>query len=443
MLIEYKVSNFKSIGHEVVFSMVPDDGIEIKPDDVIELTTREGDKVNVLKKAVLFGANASGKTTLIESIEFLSGYLREDINTGKVFNIPTFKGNFKDLEGITSFDISFFSDAVIYRYELKLNSLGVVYEALSYLSNDKYNCIFNRKEKDNQIEVEGFDFFTPEERDIIPLLSKTIGNQQKAKSFLYKLHDNNVKSIEKAYAWLSGLIFVFPTSKYAVKAVRISEDENYRMSLSNYLKKYDTGIEKTYADTSMSLDDAVTRYGMPRKVVEEIYEIAKKSESSDIGNLLEFDNDLFDIRIKNGKIVVCKIRNFHKLNNNEVTLDLTEESSGTRRLFDLIPLLDIVNHANVIFVDELDRSLHTAVVKAFLYDVIVKLTNTQFIFTSHNVNLLEDNIFRFDEIWFLQKNKVGETKMCSLSEYNLPNERKKTLISDYLNGRFGGIPHIN
>ena len=122
--------------------------------------------------------------------------------------------------------------------------------------------------------------------------------------------------------------------------------------------------------------------------------------------------------------------------------DLEDESSGTQRLFDLIPVLDMVDNVSVILVDELDRSLHTSLVKTFLEDMIKNLNHTQFIFTSHNVALMEEDMFRFDEIWFIQKNSKGETRMCALSEYNLPEERKKNLIKDYLNGRFGGVPFI-
>ena len=121
---------------------------------------------------------------------------------------------------------------------------------------------------------------------------------------------------------------------------------------------------------------------------------------------------------------------------------MEDESSGTQRLFDLIPVLDMVDNVSIILVDELDRSLHTALVKTFLKDMIKRIKHSQFIFTSHNIALMEEDMFRFDEIWFIQKNIKGETRMCALSEYNLPEERKKNLIKDYLNGRFGGVPFI-
>lgn len=442
MLIEYKVANFKSIGHEIIFSMMPDDGIPVDENSVIEVETADGTAIKLLKKAVLFGANASGKSSFVESIDFLSEYLRQDTPSGDILSIVPFKGDFEDLAGVTKYEVTFFSDKQIYKYILHLNSLGVKYEQLLLLEKEEFSSIFIRTENGSAIDIVGSGFFSEEDSKIIEVLKNTFGEQQKAKSFLYKLHDNNVKLIEPAYKWLIKILSIFPFSQYAANELRIYKDEVYRQNLSKYLKKYDTGIVDIYADVSMSLDEAASKYNMTPGLVNRVRKIAEESKGKEGGRIIRYGGELLSIQVKNGEIEIYKIKNTHILNDHKVNFNLEDESSGTQRLFDLIPVLDIVDNVSVILVDELDRSLHTSLAKTFLEDMIKRLKNSQFIFTSHNVALMEEDMFRFDEIWFIQKNSKGETRMCALSEYNLPEERKKNLIKDYLNGRFGGVPVI-
>ena len=442
MLIEYKVANFKSIGHEIIFSMMPDDGIPVDENSVIEIETADGTAIKLLKKAVLFGANASGKTSFVESIDFLSEYLKRDTPSGEILSIVPFKGNFEDLADVTKYEVTFFSNKQIYKYILHLNSSCVMYEELLLLEKEEFSSVFIRSENGSSIDIVGSKFFSEEDSKIIKKLKNTFGEQQKAKSFLYKLHDNNVKLIEPAYKWLIKILSIFPFSQYAANELRIYKDEAYRQNLSKYLKKYDTGIVDIYTDVSMSLEEAASKYNMTPGLVNRVRRIAEESKGKEGERIIRYGGELLSIQVKNGEIEIYKIKNTHILNGYKVNFDLEDESSGTQRLFDLIPVLDMVDNVSVILVDELDRSLHTSLVKTFLEDMIKNLNHTQFIFTSHNVALMEEDMFRFDEIWFIQKNSEGETKMCSLSEYNLPEERKKNLIKDYLNGRFGGVPFI-
>lgn len=442
MLIEYKVANFKSIGHEIIFSMMPDDGIPVDENSVIEIETADGTAIKLLKKAVLFGANASGKTSFVESIDFLSEYLKRDTPSGEILSIVPFKGNFEDLADVTKYEVTFFSNKQIYKYILHLNSSCVMYEELLLLEKEEFSSVFIRSENGSSIDIVGSKFFSEEDSKIIEVLKNTFGEQQKAKSFLYKLHDNNVKLIEPAYKWLIKILSIFPFSQYAANELRIYKDEAYRQNLSKYLKKYDTGIVDIYTDVSMSLEEAASKYNMTPGLVNRVRRIAEESKGKEGERIIRYGGELLSIQVKNGEIEIYKIKNTHILNGYKVNFDLEDESSGTQRLFDLIPVLDMVDNVSVILVDELDRSLHTSLVKTFLEDMIKNLNHTQFIFTSHNVALMEEDMFRFDEIWFIQKNSEGETKMCSLSEYNLPEERKKNLIKDYLNGRFGGVPFI-
>ena len=145
------------------------------------------------------------------------------------------------------------------------------------------------------------------------------------------------------------------------------------------------------------------------------------------------------------KIEVTKLYTQHlNFNNEKINFEIFEESDGTRRLFDLIPmLLNFKKSDSVFIVDELDRSFHTNLSKS-IFKLFYKYTNNrpcQLIVTTHDTNLMDLNIFRNDEIWYVKKNSFKSTELYSLYEFN--QRYDKSLVKDYLNGRFGAVPEIN
>lgn len=124
--------------------------------------------------------------------------------------------------------------------------------------------------------------------------------------------------------------------------------------------------------------------------------------------------------------------------------DLDEESDGTKRLLDLLPILFLIsqNNKQIFFIDEIDRSLHTKLSKYLLNKFISNCTDTcnQMIFTAHDVNLINLNDLRQDEIWFVEKNNSGESRLRPFSDFNI--EAGQDTLKAYLNGRFGAIPRI-
>ena len=133
----------------------------------------------------------------------------------------------------------------------------------------------------------------------------------------------------------------------------------------------------------------------------------------------------------------------HRLNRSTVQFDLDEESDGTQRLIDLLPMLFTIGRSPAIyFVDEIDRSLHTRL-SQFLLDEFAKKAETgenQIIFTAHDVNLISLRRFRQDEIWFIEKNNLGESTLRPFSDFEI-RENQDTLKA-YLSGRFGAVPMI-
>ena len=123
--------------------------------------------------------------------------------------------------------------------------------------------------------------------------------------------------------------------------------------------------------------------------------------------------------------------------------ELSDESDGTKRLVDLLPLYDIGKNERVIIVDELDRSLHSKLTQKYI-ELFFKITAdkpSQLICTTHDVNLINLELLRQDEIWFVERGKDHASRIYSLSDYL--HRSDKNVMNDYLLGRYGAIPHID
>ena len=142
--------------------------------------------------------------------------------------------------------------------------------------------------------------------------------------------------------------------------------------------------------------------------------------------------------------MLVQLNFMHKLTGKIVPFDSDEESDGPQRLLDLLPMLFAMredSHA-IYFVDEIDRSLHTKLSQYFLSEFVNCCENTynQIIFTAHDVNLINTNEFRQEEIWFIEKNSYGESQLRPLSDFNL--QKGQDALKAYLSGRFGAVPMI-
>ena len=166
-------------------------------------------------------------------------------------------------------------------------------------------------------------------------------------------------------------------------------------------------------------------------------------DSSDAGIFRFNDQYLIFSHGKENKTVLVQLKLKHSLNHKEIKFDIDEESDGTQRLLDLLPMIFATGHdSSVYFVDEIDRSLHTKLSQYLLSDFAQRAEggSNQMIFTAHDINLIDLRQFRQDEIWFIDKNQAGESKLKPLSDFSI--QEGMDTIKAYLSGRFGAVPVI-
>lgn len=188
--------------------------------------------------------------------------------------------------------------------------------------------------------------------------------------------------------------------------------------------------------------------GIPQDLLRDIKTDLLKTKDKDAYGTLSFDDELYLVSAENGLIKTKKLITIHKMMNgdkNDIAMfSLSNESDGTKRLFDYIPLiLDLIRGAKVFVVDEIERSLHPSLVYRIfqLFLDTCSQTDSQLIVTSHETTLMTQNLLRKDEIWFMEKSEQGESKLVSLEEYKVRFD--KELRGSYLEGSFGGIPKFD
>ena len=441
MLLKYNVSNFKSIGHNIEFSMFPTTS-DIDERYTKEIQTKAG-IWKVLKRSAFYGPNASGKSSFIESIDYARGFIVDGIPSGRGTGINQFKGKFEDLDQQSVFQFTFLAeDNEIYEYGFSLDSKQVYEEWLMILTKNGFEALFERQtdaEAKTIIEITAkFARKKSKNRELAELLKETIKEKQKNQLFLYKLYDNGVKRVEPVMEWFQSVQVIFPNSKVRFLPIRISRDMDFQKFISDSLSKMDTGVVQVSAvSDELDFHDFAEKAHFPQKLIQDIEE-KKQGMFSRGGKYYIFGEK------QENRMTLIQIKFEHRLNSKSVEFDLEDESDGTQRLLDLLPMLFSIDKKNrsIYLVDEIDRSLHTKLSK-YLLKLFLENSNDancQIIYTAHDVNLIDLDDFAQDEIWFVEKKLTGETTIKPMSDFDVKGDQD--ILKAYLNGRFGAVPVI-
>jgi len=432
MLIRFVVTNFLSFNGESEFNMIAGSFKTHKHH------VYNAGKVDVLKSAVIYGANGSGKSNLMKAIRFVQETVREGGITQPVDD-KKFKLNKNNSKKPISFEIEFSLNNKIYSYGISLNHFEITEEWLyesGITVEDK--LIFERKLAENgKISIKMADKYikTQKEKTLIELIEENI--LQKEKLLLGLTNYLKIEEIKLVHDWfVTKLIVIFPGTEFQGILPLLLSSPELKQHFDQLLKTFDTGINQL---TSASIDfdkyEIDPKDKMTRKEIETHMKTAPFLINNELNSVIIRDN---------GKLVVKKTISFHKDNEgNNIPFMISEESDGTKRLLDFIPaLFNLLQQDYTYLIDEIDRSLHPSLLCAMICKIMAdQNTKGQLIFTSHESNLLDLDIFRQDEIWFVEKdNKSGETKMYSLSEFKPRYDLD--IRKGYLKGRFGAIPFL-
>jgi len=433
MLIRFVVNNFLSFREETEFSMIAGN-YKTHAEHVYS----SNGKLNILKSAAIYGANGAGKSNLVKAIHFLqevvfSGEIKEPIDNKK------FKLDISNAEKPISFEIEFSIEKKIYSYGVSLIDFSISEEWL-YESGvtKKDKLIFERtqtKEGKSSIKMASKYQKTPKDRLLIKLMEENLLKNNEL--FLGKNDTLKILEIKHVWDWIvDSLIIIYPGSKFDGLVPSISS-KRFNNFTNELLKTLDTGVNGLGIDI-IDFDMFFAKYddSIKKDVLQKLNNEKTLLFRSDIGTVFVVKKD--------EKISVLKVISLHNSPlNKDIIFDISDESDGTQRLLDLIPAFDrIIQYDQTFIVDEIDRSLHPALLKSLVRKIMEdNTTKGQLVFTTHESNLLDMDIFRQDEIWFVEKDrKTCGTQLYSLSEYKPRYDLD--IRKGYLNGRFGAIPFL-
>lgn len=419
MLLQFSVNNFRSIKDTVTFSMAT-----ASKDSNNFFSVR---KYDLLHSAVIYGANASGKSNLLRAMAFMGKIV---LNKTKVIQstdtLPhdPFRLNTSTKDASSSFEIVFFIDEIKYRYGFELDNTTVYSEWLYADEKGKEAKLFYRDDEDahyvNQQKFkEGFVFFDNATSKI-----KISKNQL----FIWKCDQNDGEISKSILQWFNrfNLIDGLNHDGYINYTMKKMDDIGFKNEIVSLVKTADIGIE----DIVLQEDD------VPADVIEK----------------MPLPSSLKENILKEGGLKSVKINTYHTVfdESNNVTgkeifeLD-DEESVGTQKFFKMsAPILNTLQEGKILMIDELDASLHPMLTRHLIklfHDKSINTKNAQLIFATHDTNLLKPYIFRRDQIWFTEKNKYGSTDIYSLA--HLKDVRKtEDFESQYIQGKYGAIPYL-
>lgn len=437
MLLRFVITNFRSIAEEVAFNMFPYPKLRGHRHQVYPT-----EQIDLLKAAAIYGANGSGKSNWVQALHFLHDAVVDGVLEHPALDGLCFKLDPAYADQPTSFEIEFKQDDQYYAYGLRLLRQEIVEEWLYELDvrQEKDTLVFNRERgADGSITLEVNERYLPTEKDrlLVQLYAEEILDHRT--TFIHQVREKDqYPAIMAAYRWFREKLYViYPTSRFADLISEIIDNPAFRRFTNEVLPKLDTGVsgvdvEQIPFDVFFGEED--------RELKARIQEALDKGRRRFI--LQSERNQVAVVRAEDGELVVNRIVTRHQgAAKPDCVFQLTEESDGTRRLFDLLPALDLLTRREVVFVvDEIGRSLHPTLLKAFLRLFMHGITRGQLIFTTHESQLLDLKLFRQDEIWFMEKDSSGSSRMYPLSEFKPRYDLD--IRKGYLNGRFGAIPFL-
>lgn len=426
MIQELKIRNFLSFKDEVRFNFEASSDKFAEESQVVTIN----ENTRLLRFAIVYGYNASGKSNLLEALDFLSYFWSVkpkdlDAQTGAV----PFKLDGESAGKPSGFELVFYVQNTKYWYQLELDQHQVYLEKLSYYKTTQPIMLFERKLKDGQSEI----LFNPKAVRISPAAKDLIGvNCLKNTSFFVARNQVNVNLpiIDEAKDWMRDQLMpvISPSTgltSYAQKKASENKD----------LVKY---IVKFLHEADFNVTDISTNVISKQLSDEAIEFLTSENDDGDEASIRELE------RIKKER-TIQQIRTIfeHTVENDNGTevyqMDKRDESIGTMRTFGIeAALYEALKSQAVLSVDEWETSLHPKLQEKMLFEYLKTNSRSQLIITTHNDGLLDlvDDLIRKDSVWFTEKKKSGVTDLYKLTDFRGVN-RLSSIREAYRNKRFG------
>lgn len=424
MLLQFSVTNYRTFKDKATLSLIASNyDKDTREDDNIYLDESFG--LRILKSAVIYGANASGKSKLIDALAFFRYFVinsSKESQMGESIGVQPFLLNDETATEPSEFEVVFNYNKVLYRYGFEANKEKIVSEWLYHKQKNKEVELFYREE----------DSIVTHKRDFTKggAVVKQGLVRDNALFISVAAQFNEKKAITvldwfKRVRTLSGL----NEAGYQGFTMGKTEDPINKAKILELLRAADLGIQDIELQ---KLDINSIPKEMPKQLRDRV--VREMSEEKK-----EFISDV---------LTTHKQFSIDKTSFNKITLSLIDdESSGTKKFFALTgPILEVLEKGYTLVVDELDSKLHPSLVckiVSLFNSKELNKNNAQLIFNTHDTNLLSSGLFRRDQIWFTNKDSFGEAKLYSLADFKSDQVRKTDSFEDnYIKGKYGAVPFL-
>lgn len=415
MLVEFRTKNFRSFRDEQVLSLVASKDKSLQ--DTHTLSTGLKAAPSLLRSAVVYGANAGGKSNLVKALQYMRGVVLESatvIQPGQAFAVQPFRLDDRSAGLPIEFEVTFIIDGVRYQYGFAMTPQRIVSEHLLVYKAFKPQRWFERHfDADSGKDVYEFGPGLKGAKNLWE------GATRPNALFLSMAVQLNSDSLRPVFDWFSTGLVIFneqaPLSPQT--SIQMLKQAEGRRQICEFLSA---------ADISIADIEVVTR-----KVP---------------GQAVHLDLVAGNTEIRSEEVEEHQLRFSHVTEQGRAVFDLMDESNGTRNLLFLTgPVLDILKRGLTLVVDELDTSLHTLLVRELVrlfHRPDVNTGGAQLIFTTHDTSLLDAaDLFRRDQVWFVEKDRDQASALVALSEFS--PRKNEALERGYLMGRYGGVPFLD
>lgn len=394
---------------------------------ILSLSTNKDDSYNenllfyknerILPSVAIYGANAAGKSNLHKAMRAAIRMIRSSNNLqiDQPLLITPFLLDENSRNNKTKFEFIYVYNGIKYEYGFVLDTQYVWEEYLYEYRSSKPSMIFERS------NINTYRFTSKSK----PQLSKIVDKNTSNKLFLATATSWNSDLTKDAYMWFSNMVDTY-------------DSQNLEELMYKEFEKNDDSLNKFMLNLLQKVDINITNFN---------YEKNKQ----DANQMLMDIEDFINLRFKDSGILKQpKIMTSHQVIENgkkqEYELNYFDESNGTKRLFTYGPVLkNALENGKTIIIDEIDNALHPAMTKSLIemfQNPNINKKSAQLIFNTHEISLLDLNLFRRDQIYFVEKdNKTGVSDLYSLDDFS--PRKSENIQKGYLQGRYGAMPAVN
>ena len=423
MLIEFSVGNYRSFNDVATLSMAAAK-LSSKDKDLDENTVFDAPAAPpLLTSAAIYGANASGKSNLVEALRFMRQFVlgsqRSTKSSGGI-KVDQFRLRASGAIKPSHFEIVFVTDGKRYRYGFELTQERVASEWLYFVPLSREARLFERTGDDIKLG----EAFRGEGKEVIHLTRPNA-------LFLSVMAQFNGMISQKLVRWFRNMTVVASRDNHRIlnETLREYRSGNYRDDIVRLITRLDVGIDDITLEKITPASN-----GSPDHIPADLHSALYVLEEL----IKERADDAFTIK------TVHKMYDDAGQEIGRELFDLNDhESEGTRRLFALAGTLQItLREGRVLIIDELDAHLHSLLTREIilLFNSPANEHHAQLIFTTQDTNLLDNRLLRRDQIWFTEKDRQAATQLYSLAEFRVRNDQ--AFERNYIQGRYGAVPFL-